>query len=105
MRLKVMRLLAERPELTQRELAGVLGISLGYANFCLRALIGKGFVKAENFRKSHNKRAYLYLLTPSGIAEKVRMTRNFLARKQDEYRAIEQEIGQLRRELQDDAGA
>ncbi|WP_084222624.1 MarR family EPS-associated transcriptional regulator [Thioalkalivibrio paradoxus] len=101
-RLKVMRLLAENPELTQRELAEALGISLGATNYCLRALIDKGLVKAENFRKSHRKRAYLYTLTPSGIAEKLRVTRAFLARKQAEYVAIEREIEQLRQELQEE---
>lgn len=97
--LKVMRLLAENPELTQRELAGELGISLGATNFYLRALIDKGFVKVENFRKSHKKRAYIYLLTPAGLAEKLRVTRRFLARKQAEYAAIELEIEELRREI------
>jgi MarR family transcriptional regulator, temperature-dependent positive regulator of motility len=97
--LKVMRLLAENPELTQRDLAGELGMSLGATNYCLRALIDKGFVKAENFRKSHRKRAYIYLLTPAGLAEKLRVTRRFLSRKQAEYEAIQREIEQLRREL------
>ena len=104
-RLKVMRLLAENPEFTQRELAEALGISLGATNYFLRALIDRGLVKAENFRKSHHKRAYIYLLTPAGLAEKLRVTRIFLALKQAEYRAIEQEIEALRRELREDSGA
>ena len=103
--LKVMRLLAENPELTQRDLAEALGISLGATHYCLRALIDKGLVKAENFRKSHRKRAYLYQLTPSGISEKLRVTRKFLALKLAEHQAIEQEIEELRRELREDPGA
>ena len=98
-RLQALRLLAENPELTQRELSDELGISLGATNYVLRALIDQGWVKAENFRKSHRKRAYLYLLTPAGLAEKLRVTRAFLALKQAEYRAIEKEIDALRREL------
>ncbi len=103
-RLQALRLLAENPELTQRELADGLGISLGATNYVLRALIDQGWVKAENFRKSHRKRAYLYLLTPAGLAEKLRVTRAFLALKQAEYRAIEQEIETLRRELREETG-
>jgi MarR family transcriptional regulator, temperature-dependent positive regulator of motility len=102
-RLKVMRLLADNPELTQRDLARALGISLGATNYCLRALIDKGLVKAENFRHSKRKRAYTYLLTPAGIAEKLRVTRRFLARKQAEHEAIQHEIELLRRELQQES--
>jgi len=98
-RLQVMRRLAENPELTQRELAAELGMSLGATNYCLRALIDKGFVKTENFRKSHHKRAYLYLLTPAGIAHKLHMTRRFIAIKQAEYEAIRQQLEDLRKEL------
>ena len=79
-------------------------MSLGATNYCLRSLIDKGLVKAENFRKSHRKRAYIYLLTPAGLAEKLRVTRAFLTLKQAEYRAIEQEIETLRRELQEETG-
>lgn len=95
---EIMRRLGAKPEQTQRELASSLGISLGKANYCLRALIEKGFVKAENYRKSNNKTAYLYLLTPSGIAEKAVLTRRFLARKVSEYEALQQEIERLRDE-------
>jgi EPS-associated MarR family transcriptional regulator len=98
-RLKVLRLLAENPALSQRELAAALGVSLGATNYCLRALIERGLVKAENFRKSHRKRAYAYLLTPAGIAEKLRMTRRFIAIKQAEYDALRQQLEDLRREL------
>jgi len=98
-RLKVLRLLAENPALSQRELAAALGVSLGATNYCLRALIERGLVKAENFRKSHRKRAYAYLLTPAGIAEKLRMTRRFIAIKQAEYDALRQQLEELRQEL------
>jgi EPS-associated MarR family transcriptional regulator len=98
-RLQVMRLLAENPELTQRELADALGISLGATNYCLRALIDQGFLKAERLRKGPNKRAFVYLLTPAGIAQKLDMTRQFIAIKQAEYEAIRQQVEDLRKEL------
>lgn len=98
----MLRLLDGQPELSQRELASTLGVSLGKANYCLRALIEKGFVRAENYRRSSNKLAYLYLLTPSGIAAKADLTRDFLARKVREYEALRLEIEQLQRET--DAG-
>ena len=71
--LKVLREIEGNPEITQRELAQNLGVSLGKANYCLKALIDRGWVKAKNFTNSHNKTAYAYLLTPSGIEEKARM--------------------------------
>lgn len=98
-RLQIMRLLETNPELTQRELADALGISLGSTNYCLRAMIGKGLVKAENFRQSRNKKRYAYFLTPAGVAEKLQVTRSFLQRKQVEYQALKSEIARLRREL------
>jgi EPS-associated MarR family transcriptional regulator len=101
-RLQIMRLLADNPELTQRELAGALGISLGATHYCLRALIRKGLVKADNFRHSSNRRRYAYFLTPTGLAEKVRATRAFLERKQAEHEVLRQEIARLRRELGED---
>jgi EPS-associated MarR family transcriptional regulator len=93
-----MRLLDERPQLSQREVASSLGMSVGKANYCLRALIEKGFVKAENYRNNGNKLAYLYLLTPSGFAAKAELTRRFLSGKMKEYEALRLEIEQLRRE-------
>src|SRR3954470_1009930 len=86
--LDVLRLIDSKPELSQRELASSLGMSLGKANYCLRALIEKGFLKAENYRNSKNKLGYLYVLTPSGIAAKADLTRQFLARKVKEYEAL-----------------
>ena len=86
--LGVLRLLVTRPHLTQRELASSLGVSLGKVNHCMRALIAKGFVKVENYRKSSNKLAYLYLLTPAGETEKASLTRQFLACKEKEYEVL-----------------
>jgi EPS-associated MarR family transcriptional regulator len=96
--LRVLRLLEASPRLTQREMARELGVSLGKANYCLRALIGKGFVKAQNFRNSTNKRAYFYLLTPEGGAAKAQLTRHFLARMREEYDALRLEVEGQERE-------
>src|SRR6185503_13574553 len=96
--LELMRLLRSKPELSQRELATSLGMSLGKANYCLRALIRKGFVKVENYRNSNNKLAYFYLLTPSGIAAKAELTREFLEIKMREYEELREEIERLKRE-------
>ncbi len=96
--LRVLRLLAARPHVSQRQVASSVGVSLGKANYCIRALIAKGFVKAENYRKSSNKRAYLYLLTPAGVAAKAELTRQFLALKVREYEALRLEIEGLKRE-------
>jgi EPS-associated MarR family transcriptional regulator len=99
LRLRLLRLLTESPELSQREVAQRLGLSLGKANYCLRALIDKGWVKVNNFRNSNNKLAYAYVLTPSGFKAKGSATAAFLRRKQDEYASLEHEIEDLRREL------
>lgn len=93
-----MRLLDTRQQLSQREVANSLGMSLGKVNYCLKALIEKGFVKAENYRNSSNKLAYLYLLTPSGIAAKAQLTKDFLASKMREYDQLKVEIERLRQE-------
>ena len=89
---RVLHLLEEEPNLTQRELAERLGISLGGANYCLKALIDVGHIKAGNFKKSPDKSIYLYLLTPKGIAEKASLTAGFLKRKMAEYHALKKEI-------------
>ena len=96
---RIMRLLQDNPDLTQRELASRLGISVGSLNFCLNALIDKGFVKMANFQKSKNKFKCIYLLTPQGIAEKVALTSRFLQRKMEEYDALKNEIDTLQAEL------
>ncbi len=90
-----MRLIQENSQLTQRDLARRLGISLGKANYCLKALVEKGFVKAENFQRSDHKLAYAYLLTPAGIEEKARVTVSFLRRKMQEFEALKAEIESL----------
>ncbi len=92
---RVMRLIQENSQLTQRDLARQLGISLGKANYCLKALVEKGFVKAENFQRSDRKLAYAYLLTPAGIDEKARVTVSFLRRKIQEFEALKAEIESL----------
>jgi EPS-associated MarR family transcriptional regulator len=98
---RVMRLLEQNPDLTQRELALELGISVGATNYCLRALIKKGLVKMQNFANSKNKFGYVYVLTPSGAAEKARITRDFLQRKFEEYEYLKREIDALRKDLDD----
>lgn len=97
--LSVLRILELNPGISQRQLSRELGVSLGKTHYLLRALLDKGLVKAENFRRHGNKLAYLYLLTPHGIVEKMRLTHAYLARKEREYEAIKGEIEQLRREI------
>lgn len=89
---RVLHLLEEEPNLTQRELAEKLGISLGGVNYCLKSLIHIGHIKARNFKKNPDKSVYLYLLTPRGITEKAQLTAGFLKRKMAEYQALKQEI-------------
>ena len=96
---RVMRILQENPDLTQRELAEKLGISVGGLNYCLKALMEKGLVKMKNFANSKNKFGYVYVLTPTGIAEKSAITHRFLQRKMDEYEALKAEIEALRSEV------
>lgn len=97
--LKVLRQLQAHPDITQRELARTLGVSVGKANYCLKALIDRGWVKANNFKNSKNKVAYVYLLTPSGIEKKAQITLRFLKSKLTEYEQLKQEIEELRLEL------
>ena len=99
-RYKILKQLEFDPEISQRELAGKLGISLGRVNFCIQALIEKGLVKANNFRKSKNKKGYAYLLTPTGIEEKARITVQFLKFKTQEYERLRDEIAELKREAE-----
>ena len=94
--LKALKLLELQPELSQRQLAAELGVSLGAANYCLRALVEKGWIKLENFQKNPNKLGYLYLLTPTGIAAKSLLTAAYLKRKLAEYEALKIEIEELR---------
>lgn len=96
---KLMRVLEANPEMSQRDIARELGISLGKVNYCLQALVKKGWVKASNFTNSQNKAAYMYLLTPRGIEEKASLTLRFLQAKTQEYEALRREIRQMRREV------
>lgn len=96
--LRVLRLLDASPNRTQREMAHELGMSLGKANYVLKALLGKGFVKVQSFRNSSDKRSYAYLLTPEGVAAKADLTKQFLARKIEEYDALKLEIERLKDE-------
>ncbi len=99
LRLRILRLLNDKPDLSQRELAVRLGLSLGKTNYCLRALVDKGWVKVNNFRTSSNKLAYAYVLTASGMLAKVQATAAFLRRKQLEYARLKREIETLREEV------
>lgn len=98
-RYKIIKLVELRPEITQRELAEVLGISLGKANFCLQALMAVGVLKVSNFRNSQNKLAYMYLLTPKGVEEKTKVTVRFLRNKMHEYELLKLEIDALVKEV------
>lgn len=97
-RFKILRLLHENPALNQRELGERAGVSLGAVNYCLRALIERGLVKAGNFSRNPNKLGYAYVLTPAGIAEKTSLTARFLTLKLEEYEALKLEIEVLSRE-------
>ena len=99
LRLKVLRALEVSSDLSQRQLAAELGVSLGGVNYALKALMEKGFVKADNFRKSDNKAAYLHVLTPTGIAEKTSLAAAFLGRKLEEFEMLREEIEALKCEL------
>ena len=98
-RYKILKLVEEKPEISQRELAEALGISLGKANYCLKALIKVGILKASNFKNSHNKLAYMYLLTPAGIEGKSKITLRFLKYKIQEFNALTREINVLKQEV------
>ena len=99
MRYRLLKLLSDQPQASQRQLSQALGVSVGSLNYAVNALIDRGWVKANNFRNSRNKLAYAYLLTPSGIDAKARIAVRFLKRKMDEYEALEQEIAQLKAEV------
>ena len=101
-RYRLLKRLHANPEISQRQLADDLGVSVGKINFCLRALLDKGLLKVRNFRDSNNKLAYAYYLTPKGAKEKVRATSGFLKRKLAEYEGLEREIEELRREVRNE---
>lgn len=98
--LKVLRLLDSNPRMNQRDLSKALGLSLGKTNYCVRALLQKGLIKVQNFRNNQNKLAYAYLLTPTGVEEKARITVQFLKQKMQEYERIRVEIAELQREAE-----
>lgn len=99
-RYRILRLLADNPNLSQRELANAVGVSAGSVHYVLNALIEAGLIKISNFRAAEDRRRYAYLLTPEGIAQQAEITRRFLARKVEEYEALRSEIEALRAELE-----
>ena len=103
--LKVLRSIEENPEITQRELAQKLGVSLGKINYCMRALIDRGWVKASNFKNSHSKGVYAYLLTPRGIEQKAKITVRFLKQRIRDYEQIKMEIRELEREVRNNGSS
>lgn len=105
LRYQALKHLQDNPDITQRELAVKLGVSLGRTNYCLKALVDKGLVKAANFRNSRNKRAYLYTLTPGGVRERAALALRFLRRKEREHRELIREIEELRREVRNGSDA
>ena len=100
-RLDLLRRLESNPEYTQRELSQEMGVSLGKVNYCMKKLTEKGWVKLTNFSRSSNKFGYAYLLTPSGIEEKSRLTFSFLKRKVIEYEILKIEINELKLESEE----
>lgn len=97
--LKVMQMIVKQPDISQRELAARLNVSVGKINYCMQALVGKGLVKIQNFRNSKNKIAYVYLLTPDGVASKAKLTMQYLKLRIKEYDALKEEIAQLKQDL------
>ena len=99
LRLEVMRVIEANPEMSQREIARELGASLGGVNYAMRALVERGLIKVQNFRKADNKIGYAYLLTPAGMKQKGQLAAAFLSRKLKEYELLRQEIEALKTEL------
>ncbi|MHC8733703.1 MarR family EPS-associated transcriptional regulator [Arenicellales bacterium IMCC56312] len=99
--LKALRFLKDKPEITQRELAVQLGVSVGATNYCLKALVEKGWIKLENFQRNPKKLGYLYLLTPKGLVAKTALTTRFLKSKIQEHEQLKEEIASLSAELEE----
>jgi MarR family transcriptional regulator, temperature-dependent positive regulator of motility len=97
--LELLRLLEQHPDYSQRQLAIAMGVSLGKTHYLLKALLAKGWVKAQNFQRSDHKLGYLYVLTPQGVRQRLQLTRSFLARKEHEYETLKTQIVLLREEL------
>ena len=95
----LLRLIEAHPDYSQRQLARELGVSLGKTHYLLKALLGKGWVKAQNFKRSDQKLGYLYVLTPQGVRQRLHLTQSFLARKETEYDMLKTQIVSLREEL------
>lgn len=95
----LLRLIEAHPDYSQRQLAQALGVSLGKTHYLLKALLAKGWVKAQNFRRSDHKLGYLYVLTPSGIRQRLDLTQAFLARKEQEFVRLRSQIAALRKDL------
>jgi len=93
---RLFKIISENPEISQRELAVKLGLSLGKTNYCLKAFIARGLVKVNNFRRSDNKMAYRYLLTPKGIEEKARVTIRFFRSIEAEYEKLKEELEKIK---------
>ena len=100
---RILKLLEDKPKITQRELARALGVSVGKANYCLKMLLEKGWIETSNFRTRQNKLAYSYYLTPTGASGKAMITMQFLKNKLAEYEVIKKEIAELESELVDTA--
>ena len=96
---RALKILEQQPDLTQRQLAKELGVSLGKTHYMVKSLIDVGWVKLDNFQRSDNKWGYVYLLTPVGIVEKAALTARFLVRKQREHTQLQEEISQLQEEV------
>lgn len=105
MRFRMLRLLEENPELSTRELAEEMGVSNGAAYYCLSALVDVGWVKLGNFKRSRHKGRYAYILTPSGLAAKLDLTKRFLERKMLEYEALKREISEIEAEMHEGQGS
>ena len=97
---RALKLLEKQPDITQRQIAGELNVSLGKTHYLIKSLIDVGWVKLDNFQRSDNKWGYAYLLTPTGIVEKASITAKFLVTKQKEYYLLQEEIAQLQKEVQ-----
>jgi EPS-associated MarR family transcriptional regulator len=96
---RLFKIIEQNPAINQRELSGSLGVSLGKVNYCIKALIEKGWIKAQNFKNNSNKLSYIYMLTPSGIEEKASVTLRYLKRKMQEYDELKAAVEELKREI------
>ena len=103
-RYKILKIVEAKPEISQRDLARELGVSLGKVNFCLKALIDVGLLKVTNFKNNNNKLAYMYLLTPSAVEQKTAITMRFLKHKVQEYETLKNEIAELKLEANNPIG-